>query len=213
MAIKPINMTYEEAAAVPYGGLTALHFLKKANIQDGQKVLVNGAGGSIGTFAVQLARHFGAEVTGVCSTSKLSLVESLGAGKVVDYTKEDFTKNNSTYDIIFDTVGKSSFSRCKRSLRSAGIYLATIPKLGLMFQMLWTSKLSRKKAKFLASGTAPSSEMKENLVFIKELIEAGEIRTVIDRSYPLERIAEAHEYVEKGHKTGNVVITVGHNNG
>jgi NADPH:quinone reductase-like Zn-dependent oxidoreductase len=212
LLIKPANMTYEEAAAVPYGGGTALHFLRKANIQSGQKVLINGAGGSIGTFAVQLARYFGAEVTGVCSTTNLELVKSLGAEKVIDYTREDFTKTGLTYDIIFDAVAKSSFSRCKSSLKPGGIYLTTIPSLGVMLQMLWTSKFGRKKAIFAASGVAPSSEMAKNLIFLKELIEAGKIKPVIDRRYPLEQITEAHSYVEKGHKKGNVVITVEHNN-
>ena len=210
LAIKPANMTYEEAAAVPYGGGTALHFLRKTNIQSGHKVLINGAGGSIGTFAVQLARYFGAEVTGVCSTANLELVKSLGAEKVIDYTREDFTKTGLTYDIIFDAVAKSSFSRCKSSLKPGGIYLTTIPSLGVMLQMLWTSKFGRKKAIFAASGFAPSSEMAKNLIFLKELIEAGKIKPVIDRRYPLEQITEAHSYVEKGHKKGNVVITVGH---
>ena len=210
LAIKPANMTYEEAAAVPYGGGTALHFLTKTNIQSGQKVLINGAGGSIGTFAVQLARYFGAEVTGVCSTANLELVKSIGAEKVIDYTREDFTKTGLTYDIIFDAVAKSSFSRCKSSLKPGGIYLTTIPSLGVMLQMLWTSKFGRKKAIFAASGVAPSSEMAKNLIFLKELIEAGKIKPVIDRRYPLEQITEAHSYVEKGHKKGNVVITVGH---
>jgi NADPH:quinone reductase-like Zn-dependent oxidoreductase len=212
LAIKPVNMTYEEAAAVPVGGGTALHFLRKTKIQSGQKVLINGAGGSIGTFAVQLARYFGAEVTGVCSTANLELVKSLGAEKVIDYTREDFTKTGLTYDIIFDAVAKSSFSRCKNSLKPGGIYLTTIPSLGVMLQMLWTSKFGRKKAIFAASGVAPSSEMAKNLIFLKELIEAGKIKPVIDRRYPLEQTAEAHRYVDKGHKKGNVVITVEHNN-
>lgn len=210
LAIKPANMTYEEAAAIPYGGHTALHFLRKANIQSGQRVLINGAGGSIGTYAVQLAVHFGTEVTGVCGTANLKLVRSLGAEKVIDYTREDFTKTGLTYDIIFDTVAKSSFSCCKSSLKPGGIYLTTIPTLDVMLQMLWTSEFGRKKAMFMASGFAPPGEMTKNLIFLKELIEAGEIKPVIDRRYPLEQITEAHSYVEKGHKKGNVVITVGH---
>jgi NADPH:quinone reductase-like Zn-dependent oxidoreductase len=209
LAIKPANMTYEEAAAIPYGGHTALHFLRKTKIQSG-KVLINGAAGSIGTFAVQLARYFGAEVSGVCSKANLELVKSLGAEKVIDYTREDFTKTGLTYDIIFDTVAKSSFSRCKGALKPGGIYLTTIPKLGVILQMLWTSKFGRKKAMFAASGFVPSGEMAKNLIFLKELIEAGKIKPVIDRRYPLEQITEAHSYVEKGHKKGNVVITVAH---
>ena len=207
LAIKPVNMTYGEAAAIVDGALTALPFLRdKGKIQSGQKVLINGASGSVGTAAVQLAKHFGAEVTGVCSTTNLELVKSLGADKVIDYTKEDFTKTDQTYDIIFDTVAKSSFSRCKNSLTQKGVYLTTLPTLTIMFQVLWTSKIGSKKAKFMAAGLRASSEKAEDLIFLKELIEAGKLKSAIDKSYLLEQMAEAHRYVEKGHKKGNVVI-------
>jgi NADPH:quinone reductase-like Zn-dependent oxidoreductase len=208
VAIKPANMTYEEAAAVPIGATTSLFFLRdKGNIQSGQNVLIYGASGAIGTFAVQLARYFGAEVTGVCSTTNVEMVKSLGADKVIDYTKEDLTKSGETYDIIFDTVGKISFSRCKSSLTQKGLYLAAVAGVPQFVQMLWTKMIGNKK---VICGIAP--ERKENLIFLKELIEAGKIKSVIDRRYPLTQIAEAHRYVDKGHKKGNVVITVEHNN-
>jgi NADPH:quinone reductase-like Zn-dependent oxidoreductase len=207
LAIKPANMTYEEAAAVPTGGLNALHFLRKGNIQSGQKVLINGAGGSIGTIAVQLAKYFRTEVTGVDSTGKLDMLRSIGADQVIDYTQEDFTKNGETYDVIFDVVGKSSFSGCIRSLKKEGIYLSANPGLSQMVRGLWTSMTSSKK---VISGTA--SYKTEDLIFLKELIEAGKIKSVIDRRYSLEQTAEAHRYIDKGHKKGNVVMTLEHNN-
>ncbi len=203
VAIKPANMTYEEAAAVPYGALTALSLLRKVNIQRGQKVLINGASGGIGSAAVQLAKYFGAEVTGVCSAPRLEFVKSLGADKVIDYTKEDFTSNGETYDLIFDILGKSSFSRCKNSLKPNGRYLLASFKMKQLFQMLWTSKIGNKKVI-----CALSSENPKDLIFIKELVEAGKIKSVIDRRYPLEQTAEAHRYIETGHKKGNIIITV-----
>ena len=203
LVIKPANMTYEEAAAVPTGGLNALHFLRKGNIQSGEKVLINGAAGNIGTFAVQLAKYFGAEVTGVDSTEKLDMLRTVGADQVIDYTQEDFTKNGKTYDVIFDVVGKSSFSRSVRSLKQNGRYILANPRLLPMVRGLWTSMISSKKVIFKFA-----SYRKEDLIFLKELIEAGKIRSVIDRRYPLKQVAEAHSYVEKGQKTGNLVITV-----
>ena len=211
LAIKPANMSYEDAASVPNGALTALPFLRdKGNIQSEQTVLIYGASGSVGTAAVQLAKYYGAEVTGVCSTTNLEWVKSLGADQVIDYTQEDFTENGKTYDIIFDTVGKRSFSECKGSLTDEGIYLATVPTPVIMLQALWPAKSGSKKVKFVAAGLRSASEKIKDLVFLTDLIEAGMVKPVIDRCYPLEQIAEAHRYVEKGHKKGNVVIIVEH---
>jgi NADPH:quinone reductase-like Zn-dependent oxidoreductase len=213
MAIKPDNMSYEEAVSIHPGALTALPNLRDAaNIQRGQKVLINGASGSIGVSAVQLAKYFGAEVTAVCSTANVDLVKSLGADQVIDYTKEDFTKTGQTYDIIFDTVGKSSFSRCKGALKPGGVYLTTVLTPTILGQMLWTSKCGSKKAQIIFAGLRSVSEKKADLAFFLELVEAGALKPVIDRCYPLEQTAEAHRYVDTGHKKGNVVITVEHNN-
>lgn len=204
LTIKPTNITFEEAAAIPFGGNTALHFLKKGKIQNGQKILIYGASGSLGTAAVQLAKYFGAEVTGVCSTANLEFVKSLGADKVIDYTQEDFTKAGQTYDIIFDTIGKSPFSGCVKKLNHNGIYLRAVHmELLSIVRGLWTSMTSSKK---VIGGTA--IERKENIVFLKELIEAGKLKPVIDKRYPFEQIVDAHRYVDKGHKKGNVVITM-----
>jgi NADPH:quinone reductase-like Zn-dependent oxidoreductase len=202
VAAKPQHMSYAEAATLAIGAHTALHFLKAGNIQPGKKVLINGASGSVGTFAVQLAKYFGAEVTGVCSTSNVALVQSLGADTVIDYTQEDWTKNGATYDVIFDTVGKTTFSQCKSSLKNKGYYLHTA-MVGAAMKGLWYAMTT---AKNVIGGTAvPRTEA---LVFLKELSEAGRLKPVIDRCYPLEHMIEAHRYVDQGHKTGNVVITV-----
>jgi len=212
LVIKPANMSYEEAASVPNGALTALPFLRdKGKIQSGQTVLIVGASGSVGAAAVQLARYYGAEVTGVCSTANLEWVKSLGADQVIDYTREDFTKNGKTYDIIFDTVGKRSFSECKGSLSDEGIYLTTVPTPVIMLQALCPARSGSKKVKFIAAGLRSGREKIKDLAFLTELIEAGRMKAVMDRCYPLEQIAEAHRYVEQGHKKGNVVITVDHN--
>jgi NADPH:quinone reductase-like Zn-dependent oxidoreductase len=207
VALKPANMTFEEATVVPYGAIMALNLLRKVNIQPGQKVLVNGASGGIGSAAVQLAKYFGADVTGVCATLRLEFVKSLGADKVIDYTQEDFTQSGETYDLIFDILGKSSFSRCKSALKQNGRYLLASFKLKQLLQMLWTGVIGSKKVI-----CALSAERAEDLTFIKALVEAGKIKSVIDRRYPLEQTAEAHRYVETGHKKGHVVIIVAHNN-
>jgi NADPH:quinone reductase-like Zn-dependent oxidoreductase len=206
LTAKPANLSYEEAAAIPVAAHTALYFTRdQGNVQAGEKVLVNGASGAIGTFAVQLAKHYGAHVTGVCSTANLELVESLGADKVIDYRREDFAESGETYDVIFDTVCKSSFSHCRRSLTENGRYLVTLPTLEVLLQMVWTSRRGGKQVK---NGSGDVTV--DDLVFLKDLAEAGKVRPVIDRRFPLEQTAEAFKYVEKGHKKGNVVITVGH---
>jgi NADPH:quinone reductase-like Zn-dependent oxidoreductase len=204
LASKPTRMTYEQAAVVPYGAIMALNLLRKANLQPGQKVLVNGASGGIGSAAVQIAKHFGAEVTGVCGTPRLPFVKSLGADHVIDYTVEDFTKNGETYDLIFDILGKSSFAQCKNSLKPNGILLYASFKLKQLVQMRWTSRSGSGKRVICA--IAPGSL--EDLNAVTALVEAGKIQAIVDRCYPMEQAAEAHRYVEEGHKKGNVVITL-----
>jgi NADPH:quinone reductase-like Zn-dependent oxidoreductase len=203
----PSNMSFEEAASVPNGAVTALPFLREAGeIQAEQKVLINGASGSVGTAAVQLAKHFGAEVTAVCSTGNMELVRSLGADDVVDYTREDFTQRSQIYDIIFDAVGKLTFSGSKDSLTHTGVYLTTVPTPGLMVRALLTRRGGGKKVRFMAAGLRSAEKKIDDLKYITALIEASQFRAVIDRSYPLEELAQAHRYVEGGHKKGNVVI-------
>ena len=212
LATKPSNMTYKEAAAVPNGALTALPFLRdRGRIRSEHEVLINGASGTVGTSGVQFAKYYGAEVTGVCSTANLELVKSLGADHVIDYTAEDFTQSGRSYDIIFDAVGKSSFSRCKGSLKDGGIYLTTFPSVTGLLHRFWPMMAGKKRASFAATGLRPAKDKVKDLAFIKELVEAGKIKAVIDRTYPLEQIADAHRYVETGHKKGDVVIIVEHN--
>jgi NADPH:quinone reductase-like Zn-dependent oxidoreductase len=209
LAIKPANLSFEEAACVPYGALTALPFLRdNGHIQPDHKVLVIGASGSVGTYAVQFARYFGAEVTGVCSTANIELVRSLGADHVIDYTREDFTRSGLTWNIIFDTVGKSSFSHCKKSLARGGIFLTTYISFSILFQMVWTSKIGNKKAIIAFTGLRLSGERKKDLILIQKLLEDGKLKPVIDQKYPLDKIVEAHRYVDQGHKRGNVIITI-----
>ena len=208
LTIKPTNMAWEEAASIFLGASTALFYLRnKGSIQAGHKTLIYGASGAIGTYAVQLAKYFGAEVTGVCSTKNLKMVKSLGADKVIDYTQEDYAESGETYDLILDTVGKTSFSHCKKSLKQKGVFLPVVMGLTELVQIIWTSMTGGKKVKGGVAG-----ESVEDLDFFKKLVEAGKLKPIIDRCYPLEKIAEAFRYVEKGHKKGNVVITVEHDN-
>jgi NADPH:quinone reductase-like Zn-dependent oxidoreductase len=210
LAIKPTNLTWEEAAVLPVGGLEAVHFLRQGTIQGGQKLLINGAGGSIGTFAVQLAKYYGADVTAVDSTGKLEMLRSIGADKVIDYTRDDFTRSGETYDVIFDVIGKSSFSRSIKALTQNGLYLLGNPGLSQRVRGLWVSMTSSKKVIPYTSRT--TSEINADIRILTQLLEAGKLKPVIDRTYPLEQAAEAHRYVETGQKKGNVVITVTHDN-
>lgn len=203
MALKPANLTYDESAALSFGGTTALNFFRRAKLQSGEKVLVNGASGGVGTAAVQLAKHFGADVTGVCSAANVELVRSLGADHVIDYTSEDFTTNGQTYDIIVDTAGTAPFSRSKDSLEEGGRLLLVLGGLPDMLRVPWVSMTSSKQ---VIAG--PATGCAEDLRFLASLAEAGAFRPVIDRRYPFEQIADAHRYVDTGRKKGNVVITL-----
>ncbi|AKP53180.1 NAD(P)-dependent alcohol dehydrogenase [Cyclobacterium amurskyense] len=207
----PNNMTFEEAAPVCDGALTSINFLKElAEIKPGKKVLINGASGSLGTSAVQLAKYYGAEVTGICSTQNIEMVKSLGADHVIDYTKQNFSKNGQKYDIIYDTIGKLSFSACKSSLTEKGMYVSPVLEMPLLFQMLRTSIFGSKKAKFSATGLKPVAELKLLFNEVKEIIETGKLKSIIDKSYPLEQVGNAHRYIDKGHKRGNVVLVMEH---
>jgi NADPH:quinone reductase-like Zn-dependent oxidoreductase len=203
LAAKPANLTYEEAAAVPTAGFEALHFLRRANIKPGKKVLIIGAGGSIGSFSIQLARHFGAVVTGVDSTEKLDMMRSIGADHVIDYTREDYTDNGESYDLIIDVVGRSGVSRRLKLLKPDGYYFLAYAGLSQILLGMWTSMRSSKKVKIESS-----SQKREDLIFLKELLEAGKVKAKIDRCYPLEQVPEAHRYAETGAKKGNIAITV-----
>lgn len=208
LALKPASISYEEAVATN-AVLTALPFLRdEGHIRSGQKVLINGASGSVGSYAVQLAKQAGAEVTGVCSTEKMAFVQSLGADKVIDYKKEDFTTSGATYDIIFDVAGKSSYGRSKHLLTENGIYLSTVLSPSIIFNMFWTAIVGRKKAKIAFAGLRPASEQAKDLRFLTQLMEAGQLKALVDRSYPLAETAEAYRYFETGQKKGSVVITV-----
>jgi NADPH:quinone reductase-like Zn-dependent oxidoreductase len=204
--IKPDNLSYEEAAAIPVGGIEAVHYLKEANIQKGQTILIRGASGSIGTVAIQLAKYYGAEVTGVGNPKSLEVMKSIGADKVIDYTKEDFTKTGETYDYIFDIIGKSPFSDFEGSLNKNGTYLLANPKLSLINREKRDAKKTGKK--YISGNIERTEQMIEDLLFLTELYKEGKIKTVIDRRYPLEEVAEAHRYVEEGNKKGNVIISI-----
>lgn len=209
LSTKPTNVSYADAATLLDGTLTSMHFLRdKAHVQPGQQVLINGASGSVGTAAVQIAKYLGAEVTGVCSTQNVELVKSLGADHVIDYTQDDFTQGDQRYDVIFDAVGKSSFGQAKSALTPNGIYLTTVAGLPAMMQTLWTSMGGGKKAMFGAAGLRSAEEKIDDIALLKELVEAGTITPVVDRCYPLAQVAEAHRYVDTGRKRGNVAITV-----
>lgn len=206
LATLPDSVSFGDTAGICDGGFTALYFLRdKADVQPGQRVLVNGASGAVGTYAVQLGKYFGAAVTGVCSGANVGLVESLGADEAIDYTREDFTDRGETYDVVFDAVGKRSFSQCARSLSPGGVYLTTVPSVGIVLQMLRTAAFGDRKAVFAASGL---HQTREDLLYLRDRVESGDIESVVDRRYALDEIVEAHRYVEAGHKRGNVVVTM-----
>ena len=205
----PDNMSFAEGATFGDGHVTSMNFLKEiAKIKAGQKVLINGASGSLGTAAVQIAKYFGAEVTGVSSTRNVGLVKSLGADHVIDYTKKDFTKVNETYDVVYDTIGKSSFSKSKKILTESGQYVSPVLQFPLLLQMMRTSMVGKKRAKFSATGLLKEIELRALFAELLEIFKEGKLKTVIDRQYPLEKVADAHTYVASGHKKGNVVIIV-----
>jgi NADPH:quinone reductase-like Zn-dependent oxidoreductase len=203
----PDALGFEEAAPLCDGALTSMNFLSHVHrLRAGETVLVNGASGSLGTAAVQIAKHFGAEVVGVCSAANVDLVKDLGADRAIDYRKEDFTDADGAYDVVYDTIGKSSFTKCRRALKEGGVFISPVLSMPLLFRMMWTSRFGRKKAKFSATGMRPVPELRPLLNEVLALIENGELRMVIDRRFPLEETSEAHRYIEKGHKRGNVVI-------
>lgn len=207
----PLSMSYEDAAPLPDGALTVHNFLTNlVTIRPGMKVLINGASGGLGTSAIQLAKYLGAEVTAVASGRNADLLRDLGADHVLDYTRQDFTREGARFDVVFDTVGRVPFRRARRALKKGGVYLSPVLGLKLLLQMIWTRRFSAKKAKFSATGLLPHAQLREALGELRELVEAGALRTVIDRRYPLAGIADAHRYVESGHKRGNVAIVVHH---
>ena len=207
LARMPGNVDFSEAAGISEGALTALPFLRDhAKVRAGQEVLVNGASGSVGVAAVQIAKHYGAKVTAVCSARNADFVRSIGADAVIDYHTEDFTNSGKQYDVIFDAVGKRTYSRCKKALKKRGIYLTTVPSIGILFQMLWTAKFGDKRAIFAATGLRKPAERAKDLIFIKELVESGALKPTIDKRYPMDQAAEAHRYVDTGRKRGNVVF-------
>jgi NADPH:quinone reductase-like Zn-dependent oxidoreductase len=206
IALKPVHLPYEDAVSIVDGPVTALTYLRdKAKLQRGQRILINGASGAVGSAAVQLARHYGAHVTAVCSGANIEMVKALGADVVIDYTREDFTQQRGRYDVIFDAVGKSSFGRCQRALKANGIYMTTVPTLTMLIDLLRTKIMGGKKVLFATAGLDATSALLDTL---RQLAEAGSLRAVIDRCYPLELVAEAHRYVETGRKRGNVVVQI-----